>query len=110
MASAYASGEKPAAARPRARSAKFPRSRHSFSHESPERLKELEKRFVLDGVALSHFANDETDRTQPSLDLGIPQYSAAKDHHAKGYFARRGLPKIVKEPALEVTYSWCVSN
>lgn len=39
------------------------------------RLKELEKDFVLDGVCLSHLANDETDRTFPSLNIGMsPHY------------------------------------
>lgn len=100
MASVYdpSGAKKTAVSRPRTRSAVFPRSRrHSFSHETPERLKELEKRFVLDGVVLSHVSNDEIDRTHPSLDLGIPQYNAMRDVHAKGYFARKGLPKIVKE-------------
>ena len=97
MASAY-DPSRAKTSRPRTRSAVFPRSRRcSFSHETPERLNELERSFVLDGVALSHLANDEIDRTHPSLDLGIPQYNAMRDGHVKSYFARKGLPKIVKE-------------
>lgn len=39
------------------------------------RLKELERGFVLDSVCLSHLANDETNRTFPSLNIGkIIQY------------------------------------
>ena len=34
------------------------------------RLKELEKGFVLDGVCLNHLANNDTDRTFPSLNIG----------------------------------------
>lgn len=34
------------------------------------RLKQLERGFVLDGVCLSHHANDDTDRTFPSLNIG----------------------------------------
>ncbi len=61
------------------------------------RLKQLEKGFVSDGVALSHLANDETDRTAPSLNLGIPQYNAMDDRYCRTYFRSRGLPKVIKE-------------
>ena len=30
----------------------------------------MERGFVLDGVCLNHLANDETDRTFPSLNIG----------------------------------------
>ena len=53
-------------------------STSKFSYEKPERLNELERGFVLDGVCLSHLANDETDRTFPSLNIGedyISRYS-----------------------------------
>ena len=76
------------------------------------RLKQLERGFVLDGVCLSHLANDETDRTFPSLNIGrlipsryqltddrfssgIPQYNAQFDRSTASYFKRRGLPKFV---------------
>ena len=61
------------------------------------RLKELEKGFVLDAVSLSKHANDETGRTHPSLNLGIPQYNALKDSHCKTYFKMKGLPKCVNQ-------------
>lgn len=59
------------------------------------RLKELEQGFVLDGVTLSKQANDEIDRTQPSLNLGVPQYNAVNDPHCKRYFKTKGLPQLV---------------
>ena len=59
------------------------------------RLKELEQGFVLDGVTLSKQANDEIDRTQPSLNLGVPQYNAVNDPHCKTYFKSKGLPQLV---------------
>jgi hypothetical protein len=39
-------------------------------------------------VALSKHGNDETGRTQPSLNIGIPQYSALKDRSCRYYFKR----------------------
>ncbi|XP_064401898.1 sperm microtubule associated protein 1-like [Halichondria panicea] len=74
----------------------FPHYRR-FKYESPEKLKELEKSFVLDGITLSKQANDEVDRTQPSLNLGIPQYNALHDKHCKKYFKSKSLPKTVQE-------------
>ena len=61
------------------------------------RLKELERGFLLDGVCLSHLANDETDRTFPSQNIGIPQYNALVSKNASNYFKRKGLPRFLKE-------------
>lgn len=61
------------------------------------RLKRLEREFFLDGVALSKLANDETGRTQPSLNMGIPQYSALGDPGCKHYFNSKSMPKVTKE-------------
>lgn len=77
-------------------SAKFPRTRR-FSYETPERLKELERNFVLDGAVLSRLTNDETGRTNPSLNFGIPQYRAKEDKHCKSYFTHKGLPKTATD-------------
>lgn len=74
----------------------FPRVR-KFSNETPERLKELEYGFILDGVALSRQTNEETDRSNPSVDIGIPQYNPLKDKHAKSYFKQKGLPDSFKK-------------
>ena len=52
----------------------------------PHRVKQLEKDFILDGVALSKQANDETGRTKPSLNIGIPQYSALRDRGCRHFF------------------------
>ena len=72
---------------------KLPRSQ-SFSHESAERLKQLEKGFVLDGTVVSRLYNDEIGRTQPSLNFGIPQYNAMHDKHCANYFRSRQVPKL----------------
>ncbi len=61
------------------------------------RLKQLEKKFVLDCVPLGKLANDEVGRTQPSLNIGIPQYSAIKDPSCKSYFKSKGIPKAARE-------------
>ena len=59
-------------------------------------MKELEKGFVLDGVAVGKQSNDETGRSQPSPNIGIPQYNALRDKHCKNYFTTRSLPKFVQ--------------
>lgn len=63
------------------------------------RLKLLEKQFILDGVPLNKLANDEIGRTQPSLNIGIPQYSAVNDPACKNYFKSKNVkqPKPSKE-------------
>ena len=68
-----------------------------FSHSCVCRLKQLEKGFVLDGVPMSHLVNDETGRTNPSINMGIPQYNALDDKSCAGYFQRKGLPRVVKK-------------
>ena len=60
------------------------------------RLKELERGFVLDGTVVSRLANDETGRSHPSLNMGIPQYNALHDKHCKSYFKSKGPPKSVR--------------
>ena len=72
---------------------KVPRSR-TFSHESAERLKQLEKGFILDGTVVSRLYNDEIGRTQPSLNFGIPQYNALRDKHCANYFKTKQVPKL----------------
>jgi hypothetical protein len=52
---------------------------------SPEKLRGLERNFILDGVAVSKQANDDIHRTNPSINIGIQQYNAAKDKHARNY-------------------------
>ena len=66
------------------------------------RLKQLEKGFVLDGVPMSHLVNDEMGRTNPSINMGIPQYNALDDKSCAGYFQRKGLPKVIKKTSKEV--------
>lgn len=55
------------------------------------RLKNLEKGFILDGIPLSKVANDETGRTNPTLNLGIPQYYGRKDTHCHLYYSQKKL-------------------
>lgn len=72
----------------------------SFPVVSPvfySRLKQLEKGFILDGVVLSKLANDETGRSHPSLNMGVPQYSALNDPGCKLYFAS-GLKTETEAP------------
>lgn len=61
------------------------------------RLRKSERGFVLDGVPLSKLANDETGRTQPSLNFGIPPYSPLHDKNCKTFFQSKGLPKGIKD-------------
>ena len=73
-------------------SAQFPRTKQSSYASSESSWSEY---FVLDGVALGRLANEETDRTHPSLNVGIPQYRARQDKHCKSYFSsNKALPKI----------------
>lgn len=62
-------------------------------------MEEQEKSFVLDGITLSKQANDETDRTHPSLNMGIPQYNALQDKHCKNYFRLKARHKSIKDDA-----------
>ena len=63
----------------------------------------MEKGFVLDAVALGKHANDEIGRTQPSLNMGIPQYNALKDPNCKTYFSMKGLPKHTQQAQKELS-------
>ncbi|XP_062515678.1 sperm microtubule associated protein 1-like [Corticium candelabrum] len=51
----------------------------------PEKLRALECSFILDGVAVSRQANEDVHRTNPTINIGIPQYYGAKDRHARTY-------------------------
>ena len=81
-------------------SAQFPRTKR-FSYKSPERMKQVERGFVLDGVALSRLANKKPrpEQTHPSLNVCVPQYRARYDKHCKSYFSsNKALPKISSSP------------
>ena len=58
------------------------------------RLKQLEKRFILDGVPLGKLANDDTGRTQPSLNIGIP---ALNDPACKIFLNSKCVQKTTNE-------------
>lgn len=83
----------------------FPRMR-KFSYESPEALKQRERGFVLDCVALSRQTNEEIGRSQPSVDIGIPQYNALSDKHARCYFKSKGLPATVTSPEVRSLFEY----
>lgn len=82
----------------------FPRAR-KFSHETPEKLKQLEYGFILDGVALNRQTNEETDRSNPSVNIGIPQYNPLKDKHCKSYFKQKGLPDSLSTKPADSTHA-----
>ncbi|XP_065180978.1 sperm microtubule associated protein 1-like [Sycon ciliatum] len=63
---------------------------------TPEERRQLEQSFVLDSVALSMRANAEPNRTGPSMNIGIPQYNAQHDEHAKTYFKSKGVDKTLE--------------
>ncbi|XP_065829716.1 sperm microtubule associated protein 1-like [Oscarella lobularis] len=63
---------------------------------SPEKRRGLEMNFVLDGVALSKQANDDARRTNPSINIGIPQYQAQRDKHAQSYFVTKPAKTSLK--------------
>ena len=86
--------------RPPSGSSAFPTARR-FSQESSYVLKQREKGFVLDCVALSRQANEDTGRSQPSPNIGIPQYNARHDKYAQGYFKKKGLPATVTSPEVD---------
>lgn len=87
--------------------AKFPRPR-TFSHESTERLKQLEKGFILDGTVVSTLYNNETGRTQPSLNFGIPQYNAVNDRYCASYLKSKQVPKLNEVTDKNLPLSPCV--
>lgn len=68
-----------------------------YSNNYKCRLKKLELDFILDGVALSKQANDEVGRTQPTLNIGIPQYSAITDPGCRHYFRSTTVVKKSKK-------------
>ena len=45
-------------------------------------------------MPLNKLANDETGRTQPSLNIGIPQYSAVNDPACKNYFRSKSARQL----------------
>lgn len=65
-------------------------------------MKQLEDGFILDGVTLSRQTNEETERSNPPVNIGIPQYNPLTDKHTKSYFKQKSLPKEIVKPSSEV--------
>jgi hypothetical protein len=72
----------------------------STSTDNSDTLKQMEKGFVLDGVVLSRLSNDDAKRTNPSINIGIPQYIAQKDVHSNAYFTSKALPKRIPSDSM----------
>ena len=81
----------------------FPRVRR-LSYEDGNHLKQLEVGFILDGVPLSRVTNEEIGRTNPSINIGIPQYNALTDKHCKNYFKTKSLPLAIAKPTKVCMY------
>ncbi|XP_059989686.1 sperm microtubule associated protein 1 isoform X1 [Lagenorhynchus albirostris] len=56
----------------------------------------LEKRFILDGVAVSTMARTY-EHLRPKLWSAIPPYNAQQDYHAHRYFRSRVVPPILRK-------------
>lgn len=63
---------------------------------SQEQKKQLEKGFVLDGIAVGTFACT-SGHASPKLATAIPPYNAQKDPWAKMYFERKEVKKTLKK-------------
>ena len=85
----------------------FPRVRR-LSYEDGNHLKQLEVGFILDGVPLSRVTNEETGRTNPSINIGIPQYNALTDKHCKSYFKTKSLPQAIAKVCMYVCTYVCI--
>lgn len=63
---------------------------------SPEKQKELEKGFILDGIAVGTFSAN-SPHASPKLSTAIPPYNARKDVHSLQYFEGREVTKTLKK-------------
>ncbi|XP_078580802.1 uncharacterized protein LOC144864513 [Branchiostoma floridae x Branchiostoma japonicum] len=91
-----------------AESASFARSSHrmsrparrpirfsDFPQKSPEELRVLERRFVLDCVAVANISQDY-GKANPKMGTAIPPYNAQKDKHVEPYFNFYGVKDVLK--------------
>ncbi|KAM4706000.1 sperm microtubule associated protein 1 [Rhinophrynus dorsalis] len=60
------------------------------------KLRDLEKRFVLDCVAVERISKDYS-YSLPKLGSVIPPYNAQKDPHVSAYFQTRPVPPLLKK-------------
>ena len=73
---------------------------------SPEKQKELEKGFILDGIAVGTFSVN-MPHASPKLSTAIPPYNARKDVHSQQYFEGREVKKTLKKTGQVTNKSWC---
>ena len=71
-------------------------SKYGPPERNLEEVKELERRFVLDCVAVSTFS-DDSGRANPKMSTAIPPYNAQKDKHAKEYFQKPVTKNLLKK-------------
>ena len=62
---------------------------------SEEKTKQ-EKGFILDAIAVSTLS-DDSGRANPKMATAIPPYNGQKDKHAKGYFERPVVQKLLNK-------------
>ena len=75
---------------------------------SPEKQKELEKGFILDGIAVGTFSGN-MPHASPKLATAIPPYNARKDVHSQQYFEGREVTKTLKKTGQVANKSLCKS-
>ncbi|KAI8492313.1 hypothetical protein Bbelb_297660 [Branchiostoma belcheri] len=66
-----------------------------FPQKSPEELRVLERRFVLDCVAVANISQDY-GKANPKMGTAIPPYNAQKDKHVEPYFNFYGVKDVLK--------------
>ena len=66
------------------------------AEKSPEELKKLEKGFILDCVSVSTLS-DDSGRAHPKMATAIPPYNGQKDVHAREYFGKKVVQKLLNK-------------
>ncbi|KAK3729345.1 hypothetical protein QZH41_009053 [Actinostola sp. cb2023] len=60
----------------------------------PEELRNLEKGFVLDNIAVSTLS-DDSGRANPKMSTAIPPYNAQLDRHTRNYFEKKLVQRLL---------------
>ena len=63
---------------------------------TPEEKAINENGFVMDAIAVSTLS-DDSGRANPKMATAIPPYNAQKDKHAKAYFEKPVVKKLLKK-------------
>lgn len=64
--------------------------------KTSEELKSLEKGFILDCVSVSTLS-DDSGRANPKMATAIPPYNGQKDVHARDYFEKKVVQKLLNK-------------